>query len=64
MRETLYVKDDDYLFSFIYGNYITLTNLAENDYKRIVDQNISPLYISVHTTNAELRQKMMGYSKN
>lgn len=59
MRDSLYGKDDDYLFSFVFGNYITLTNLAEHEYKRIIKQKISPLYISLHSTDPELRQKMM-----
>ena len=59
MRSSLYVKDDDYVFSFVYGNYITLTNLSPADYKRIYAQQISPLYISLHSTDKELRQKMM-----
>ncbi len=58
-RDSLYRKDDDYLFSFVFGNYITLTNLTETDYKRIISQRISPLYISLHTTDSRLRQKMM-----
>lgn len=61
LRSSLYVKDDDYLYSRDHGNYITLTNLSEADLKRIVRQHISPLYISVHTTNNELRRRMMGY---
>ncbi|GAB1468306.1 DUF512 domain-containing protein [Candidatus Cloacimonadota bacterium] len=63
LRDTLYGKDDDYLFSFVFGNYITLTNLSEEDYKRIISQHISPLYISLHTTNPELRQQMMRSAK-
>ncbi len=59
LRESLYGKDDDYLFSFVFGNYITLTNLDEADLKRIIDQRISPLYISLHTTDSALRQRMM-----
>nr|MDK2851355.1 hypothetical protein [Candidatus Cloacimonadota bacterium] len=59
MRQTLYVKDDDYLFSYVFGNYITLTNLSQDEIERIVDQRISPLYISLHSSNPELRQKMM-----
>lgn len=58
-RSTLYMKDDDYLFSFVFGNYITLTNLKEADFRRIYKQHISPLYISLHSTDADLRQKMM-----
>ncbi|MDD2228445.1 MAG: DUF512 domain-containing protein [Candidatus Cloacimonetes bacterium] len=63
LRDTLYGKDDDYLFSFVFGNYITLTNLSEADYQRIISQHISPLYVSLHSTNAELRQKMMRSAK-
>jgi len=61
LRSSLYVKDDDFLFSRDYGNYITLTNLSETDLKRVIRQHISPLYISVHSTDSKLRQKMMGY---
>lgn len=60
MRSTLYYKDDDWRLSFLMGNYITLTNLTEKDVKRIISKRISPLYISVHTTNPQLRQRMMG----
>jgi putative radical SAM enzyme (TIGR03279 family) len=63
LRSTLYVKDDDYLFSFVFGNYITLTNLSEQQFQRIIRQKLSPMYISVHTTNAELRKSIMGYRK-
>jgi len=59
LRSSLYDKDDDYLFSFVFGNYITLTNLQEEDYQRIIEQRITPLYISLHTTDNALRQKMM-----
>jgi len=64
MRSSLYVKDDDYLFSYVFGNYITLNNLEPADIKRIVNQHISPLYVSVHTTNPVLRQQMMRYKDN
>ena len=60
MRETLYFKDDDARMSFLYGNYITLTNLSEHDIKRTIDMKISPINVSVHTTNPELRCKMMN----
>jgi len=60
MRETLYFKDDDARMSFLYGNYITLTNLTEHDIKRTIDMKISPINVSVHTTNPELRCKMMN----
>jgi putative radical SAM enzyme (TIGR03279 family) len=61
LRQSLYVKDDDYVFSFVYGNFITLTNLSETDFDKIIEQRISPLYISVHTTNPVLHQKMLRY---
>ncbi len=61
MRPSLYVKDDDYLFSFVFGNFITLTNLSQYDFDKIKKQHLSPLYISVHTTNPILRQKMMRH---
>ena len=60
MRPTLYVKDDDYRQSFLCGNYVTLTNLKKGDIDRIIRLNLSPLYISVHTTNGELRKKMLS----
>lgn len=60
MRETLYFKDDDSRLSFLFGNYITMTNLTERDVERIIEMHISPVNISVHTTNPELRVKMMG----
>ena len=59
MRETLYFKDDDSRLSFLHGNYITLTNLHDKDIDRIIEMHISPVNISVHTTNPELRVKMM-----
>lgn len=63
MRPTLYVKDDDYRLSFLYGNFITLTNLTEEDYARISRMRMSPLYISVHTTDPFLRKKMLRQPK-
>lgn len=59
MRESLYFKDDDSRLSFLFGNYITLTNLTEREVERIIKMHISPINISVHTTNPELRVKMM-----
>ena len=59
MRKTLYFKDDDSRLSFLHGNYITLTNLHNKDIDRIIEMHISPVNISVHTTNPELRVKMM-----
>jgi len=60
LRKTLYIKDEDYRLSFLCGNYITISNLDPKDRKRIIDQRLSPLYISVHTTNRSLRNKMLG----
>lgn len=59
MRETIYFKDDDTRLSFLQGNYITMTNLTETDIDRIVEMKTSPVNISVHTTNPELRVKML-----
>jgi len=63
MRETLYVKDDDYRHSFIYGNFITLTNLSEADWDKIIQMRLSPLYVSVHCIQAELRKKILKNSR-
>ncbi len=60
MRDTLYFKDDDARLSFLQGNYITLTNLSEEDMERILFYKLSPINISVHTTNPELRCKMLN----
>ena len=60
MRESLYFKDDDSRLSFLFGNYITLTNITEHEVDRIIKMHISPVNISVHTTNPELRCKMMN----
>ena len=60
MRESLYVKDDDYRQSFLHGNFVTLTNLTDGDIERIIRLNLSPLYVSVHTLNGELRKEMTG----
>ncbi|HHU30647.1 MAG: DUF512 domain-containing protein [Bacillota bacterium] len=60
MRETLYVKDDDYRLSFLTGSYITLTNLREGELERICRLHLSPLYVSVHTTDPVLRCRMLG----
>ena len=60
MRKSLYFKDEDYRFSFLYGHYTTLTNATREDLERIVEQRLSPLYISVHVTEPELRKLMLG----
>lgn len=59
-RETLYVKDDDYRLSFLYGNYITLTNVSDKDFARIKSQRLSPLYISVHCLDPQMRETILG----
>lgn len=59
MRDTLYFKDDDSRLSFLHGNYITLTNLYDKDIERIIKMRFSPINVSVHTTNPELRVEMM-----
>ncbi len=58
-RKSLYLKDDDYRLSFLYGSYLTLTNLNEKDWKRISTQRLSPLYVSVHSTNPDTREKLL-----
>ncbi len=60
MRKKLYFKDDDYRMSLLFGSYITLTNISQQDLKRITAEKISPLYISVHTTNPALRVKILS----
>ncbi len=64
LRPSLYIKDDDYLFSFVWGNFITLTNLAKRDFDKIIKQKLSPLYISVHTTNTKLHKQMLAYQQD
>jgi len=59
MRESLYFKDDDSRLSFLFGNYITLTNLTEHEIERVISMHISPVNVSVHTMNPELRVRMM-----
>src|SRR5258706_4962872 len=59
MRSSLYIKDDDYRYSFLFGNFITLTNLKEHDWQRLDEQKLTPLYVSVHATDPELRRKMV-----
>ncbi|MCD4820098.1 MAG: DUF512 domain-containing protein [Candidatus Cloacimonetes bacterium] len=61
LRKNLYVKDDDPHLSFVYGNFLTLTNLTEKDYQKFFNQKLTPLYISVHTTNPILHKKMLRY---
>lgn len=63
MRRSLYVMDDDYRYSMLYGNFITLTNLTEEDWKRIEEQHISPINVSVHATGPDLRVALVGNPK-
>ena len=63
MRETLYFKDDDTRLSFLQGNYVTLTNMKDKDIDRIIYYHLSPINISVHTTNPELRKMMLHNNK-
>jgi putative radical SAM enzyme (TIGR03279 family) len=60
LRKSLYFKDEDYRFSFLYGHYVTLSNASQQDLDRIVEQRLSPLYISVHATEKELRKYLLG----
>lgn len=60
LRSSLYVKDDDYRYSFLFGSYVTLSNLTEADWKRIAEQHLSPLYVSVHATEPDLRRRFLG----
>ncbi len=59
LRRSLYVKDDDFRLSFLYGNYTTLTRFTEFDLERVIDEKLSPLYVSIHSTNPELRAEML-----
>lgn len=63
MRSSLYIKDDDYRLSFLSASYVTLTNMTKNDFLRIERLKLSPLYVSLHTTDPELRSKMLGQPK-
>ncbi|MCL4459301.1 MAG: DUF512 domain-containing protein [Chloroflexi bacterium] len=60
LRPSLYIKDDDFRYSFLYGHFITLTNLSEDDWQRLAEQRLSPLYVSVHATDLELRRQLLG----
>lgn len=63
MRRSLYVKDDDYRLSFLYGNYVTLAGLKDFDYQKIIEYNLSPLYVSVHATDLEARRELLKNPK-
>jgi putative radical SAM enzyme (TIGR03279 family) len=60
LRGSLYIKDDDYRLSFLHGNYLTLTNMGEAEFQRVIDQKLSPLFVSVHATDPEVRGRMLG----
>src|SRR5207253_832961 len=60
LRKSLYVKDDDFRLSFLHGNYITLTDLEDTELRRIEEQRLSPLYVSVHATEPDLRHRLLG----
>lgn len=64
MRKSLYIMDDDYRTSFLYGSFVTLTNLREKDIQRIIDEHLSPLYVSVHTANEQNRAELMNWWPN
>ncbi|MFC1693001.1 DUF512 domain-containing protein [Candidatus Latescibacterota bacterium] len=64
MRKEVYLKDEDYRFSFLHGSYVTLTGLRESDFKRIKEQRLSPLYISVHATDPAVRRKLLGLRRD
>ena len=59
MRRTLYIKDDDYRYSFLFGHFVTLTNLSDEDWERLAEQRLSPLYVSVHCTDLDIRKKCL-----
>ncbi len=61
-RSSLYIKDDDYRYSFMYGGFVTLTNLKDEDWNRIIEQRLTPLYVSVHSTDLQLRRRLLGNS--
>ena len=63
MRDQIYVKDEDYRFSFLYGNYITLTSMGKKGMRRIIEQRLSPLYVSVHATDIDVRTRMLGIKR-
>ncbi len=60
LRRALYVRDDDYRYSFLLGNFITLTNLTEEDWARLGEQRLSPLYVSIHSSDLALRRRLLG----
>lgn len=63
MRDNIYVKDEDYRFSFLYGNYITLTSMNRKGLERIIEQRLTPLYVSVHATDIDARTELLGIKR-
>lgn len=59
-RSTLYIRDDDYRLSFLQGNFVTLTNLSDEDVQNVIDRNMSPMNVSVHAVSPDVRRRMMG----
>ncbi|MBN1348728.1 DUF512 domain-containing protein [candidate division KSB1 bacterium] len=64
LRKTLYVKDEDFRLSFLYGSYITLSHISQSDLRRIVEQRLSPLYISIHAADPRIRKMLLGLHKD
>ncbi|MBN2416596.1 DUF512 domain-containing protein [bacterium] len=64
LRETIYIKDEDYRMSFLYGNYVTLTRTGPGDVERIIEQRLSPLYVSVHAVDPDVRRRLLGLKKD
>ena len=64
MRKQIYFKDEDYRLSFLYGNYITLTNIKQKEIKKIIDLKLSPLYISVHAIDTDVRKRLLGIKRD
>jgi putative radical SAM enzyme (TIGR03279 family) len=62
-RQSLHLKDDDFRLSFTYGSYVTLTNLGTKGFQRLIDQRLSPLYVSVHATEPEVRMRLLGVER-
>lgn len=64
LRQSLYLKDEDYRLSFLYGNYVTLTHMNRSDLERIVEQRLSPLYVSIHATDPLVRKTLLGLKRD
>src|SRR5690606_17213090 len=62
-RQSLHLKDDDFRLSFTYGSYVTLTNLGPNGFRRLIEQRLSPLYVSVHATEPDVRMRLLGVQR-